>query len=73
MRQAAAKKTWGDEAVMAVEFLTAYLQAQNQLAEVRSRLDRARNEDERRKALLQCQSAGKRCDVLRSLVFPHEA
>jgi len=57
---------------MAVEFLTAYLLAQNQLAEIRSRIDSARNENERRKALVQRQNVEKRCGVLRSLVFPQE-
>ena len=54
------------------EFLDAYLQTLNQLSEMRSRVDRARNSQERRKSLFYLRNARKRCNALRSLVFPRE-
>ena len=53
---------------MTVEFLMTYLLSLNQLEEMRSRVECARNEQERRKSLLELQNARKRCQVLRSLV-----
>jgi len=58
---------------MTSEFLMAYLLTLNQLNEMRSRVEGARNEQERRKSLFHLQNARKRCNVLRSLVFPREA
>jgi hypothetical protein len=63
----------GDGAEMTGEFLMAYLLTLNQLSEMRSRVEDARNEHERRKSLLHLRNASKRCNVLRSLVFPREA
>jgi len=71
MRQAIT--TRGAEAEMTSEFLMAYLLTLNQLNEMRSRVEGARNEQERRKSLFHLQNARKRCNVLRSLVFPREA
>ena len=65
--------TRGDEAEMTAEFLMAYLLTLNQLSEISSRVEGARNEQERRKSLFHLQNARKRCNVLRSLVFPREA
>ncbi len=70
--QATATKTGGEQAVMTAEFLTTYLMAVNQLNEVRSRFDSARNDQERRKSLWRLQNASKRCRLLQSLVFPQE-
>jgi hypothetical protein len=73
MRQAIT--TRGDGAEITAEFLMAYLLTLNQLSEMRSRVEGARNEHERRKSLLDLRNARKRCHVLRSLVsaevFPH--
>jgi len=71
MRQAIT--TRGAEEEMTSEFLMAYLLTLNQLNEMRSRVEGARNEQERRKSLFHLQNARKRCNVLRSLVFPREA
>jgi hypothetical protein len=64
--------TQANEAEMTAEFLTTYLLTLNQLSEIRSRVEGARNEQERRKSLVHLQNARKRCNVLRSLVFPRE-
>jgi len=53
---------------MTVEFLMTYLLTLNQVEEMRSRVESARNEQERRKSLLELQNVRKRCQVLRSLV-----
>jgi hypothetical protein len=58
---------------MTAEFLTAYLPTLYQLSEMRSRVEWARNEWERRKSLLHLRNARGRCNVLPSLVFPQEA
>ena len=58
----------GESAEMTVEFLMMYLLTLNQLQELRSRVESARNEQERRKSLLDFQNLRKRCQVLRSLV-----
>jgi hypothetical protein len=71
--QATATKTGGEQAVMTAEFQMTYLMAVNQLNEVRSRVQSARNEQERRKSLLRLQYASQRCRVLQSLVFPQES
>jgi hypothetical protein len=62
-----------EEAVMTAEFLTTYLMAVNQLNEVRSRVESARNDQERHKSLLRLQNVRQRCRVLQSLVFPLES
>jgi hypothetical protein len=59
--------------VMTAEFLTTYLMAVNQLNDVRSRVESARNDQERRNSLLRLQSVSQRCRVLQSLVFPRES
>jgi hypothetical protein len=71
--QATATKTRGAEAVMTAEFLMTYLMAVNQLNEDRSRVESARNDQERRKSLLRLQNVSQRCRVLQSLVFPRES
>ena len=71
--QTTASKTKGDEDVMTAEFLTTYLMAVNQLNDVRSRVESARNDQERRNSLLRLQSVSQRCRVLQSLVFPRES
>ena len=53
---------------MTAEFLMAYLLTLNQLNEMRSRVEGARNEQERRKSLMGLNNARKRCHVLRSLI-----
>jgi hypothetical protein len=71
--QATATNTPGAEAVMTAEFLMTYLMAVNQLNEVRSRVESARNDQERRKSLVHLQNVSQRCSVLQSLVFPRES
>jgi hypothetical protein len=71
--QATANQTRGEEAAMTSEFLMTYLMAVNQVNEVRSRVESARNDQERRKSLLRLQNASQRCRVLQSLVFPRES
>ena len=58
---------------MTAEFLMAYLLSVNQLNEIRSRVASAGNDQDLRKSLWHLDKATKRCNVLRSLVFPMEA
>jgi hypothetical protein len=60
-------------AEMRAEFLMAYLLTLNQLSEMRSLVEGARDEQERRKSLYRLHNARKRCQALGSLVFPLEA
>jgi hypothetical protein len=66
MRQATTTRSESVE--MTAEFLIAYLLTLNQLDEMRSRVEGARNEQERQKSMVCLLNARKRCHVLRSLI-----